>query len=312
MRFLVVLVTAAAIPFGVVAANTPREPERSADIPAGTARIHNPAAVLLNDRGEDLRKKGDLDAAIRIYTEAIATDPDFAWPFNNRGLAWATKGEFANAIKDYAEAIRLDPAYAYPFNNRGLVWAAKGDFENAQKDYTEAIRLDPRYAVPFSNRGLVRAAKSEFDQAMADYEDAIRLDPNLGVAYSNRGRLREIKGEFGNAIADYAEAIRLDQTLSAPLNSIAWLRATCHDANYRSGKEAIEFATRACELSGWKSFGELDTLAAAYAEEGEFTNAVIRQQTALEFVPASEKQIATERLELYRSNMPFRQPARTQ
>lgn len=231
-------------------------------------------AVKRNDRGEEFRKKGEFDNAIQEYTEAIKLNPMFSWPYNNRGLARAAKGEFDEALKDFADAIRLDPKYAFAFNNRGLVRAAKGELENAMKDYTEAIRLSPRYAFPYHNRGVLWVKQ----------------------------------GDFGQAIADFAEAVQLDSQFAAPNNEIAWIRATCADPRFRAGKEAIEFATKACEQTGWKSYNELDTLAAAYAEAGEYTSAVIWGQTALDKAPDNQRQSCSERLELYRANKPYHQP----
>lgn len=231
------------------------------------------AANALNDRGEEYRKKGEFDQAISKYNAAIKLAPDFAWPYNNRGLAWASKGEFDRALEDYSEALRLDPKYTYPYNNRGLIRSAKGEYELAIKDYSEAIRLDPNYSYPYSNRGIVWQAK----------------------------------GEYAKAIEDFAESIRLDPKFPVPYNSIAWLRATCPDPRFRAGKEGIEFATRACELTEWKSYSEIDTLAAAYAEAGEFTTAVIWELTALEKAPEKDKKSATERLQLFQANKPYRE-----
>jgi tetratricopeptide (TPR) repeat protein len=234
------------------------------------------SAEVLNDRGEDLRKKGDFDGAIKEFTDAIQLDPQFSWPYNNRGLARTAKGEFEQALSDYDEAIRLDANYAFAFNNRGLVWTAKGELDKALKDYAEAIRINPKYVFPYYNRGIVWVRKED----------------------------------FGKAIGDFAEAIQLDPQFPAPNNEIAWIRATCPDPEFRAGEEAIRFATRACELTGWKSYAELDTLAAAYAEAGEFTNAVIWQMTAVEKAPDKQKQSVSERLELYRSNQPFHQKSK--
>jgi len=238
-----------------------------------TKPLDSDLAVKLNDRGEDFRKKGEFDKAIMDYTEAIRLIPKFSWPYNNRGLARAAKGEFDDALKDYNEAIRLDPMYAFAFNNRGLVWAVQGELDKAIKDYDEAIRLSPKYAFPFHNRGVIWVKH----------------------------------GDYGKAIADFADAAQLDPQFAAPNNEIAWIRATCADPRFRAGKEAIVFATKACELSGWKSYNELDTLAAAYAEAGEFTSAVIWGQTALEKAPDAQKESCRERLELYQANKPYHQ-----
>ena len=60
--------------------------------------------------------------------------------------------------------------------------------------------------------------------------------------------------------------------------------ATCPEAKYRDGGKAVESATRACELTKWKSSEFLNTLAAAYAESGDFDAAVTWQTRAIGFL----------------------------
>jgi len=91
-------------------------------------------------------------------------------------------------------------------------------------------------------------------------------------------------------------------------DNLAWLRATCPDQHGRDGKGAVESATKACELSAWRNPNHLATLAAAYAEAGDFANAVKWEQQAIELAPkdlVSELRLV---LELYTAHKPRRQP----
>ena len=161
---------------------------------------------------------------------------------------------------------------AAAYNKRAFAWYVRDKLDNALKDLTAAIQLDPENAGYYGNRGYVWYAKGEFDNALKDYTEAIRLDPGLALAYIN----------------------------------LAWLRATCPDEQYRDGEEAVSYATKACELSAWKSWSDLETLAAAYAEAGDFTNAVNWQEKMIELSPEGVRQAANERLKQYRMKQPCR------
>jgi hypothetical protein len=70
---------------------------------------------------------------------------------------------------------------------------------------------------------------------------------------------------------------------------------------------AILAATKACELTEWKSFLLIDTLAAACAEDNDFGNAVKWQIRALELAPETKRKDMNARLELYKSGKPYRE-----
>ncbi len=188
----------------------------------------------------------------------------------------------------------------------------KGEYDEAIRSLDEAARLAPENALVFSRRGAVRFAKKEYDQAIADLDVAIRLAPGQSEAgYYIRGAAWYMKKEYAKGVRDLDEAIRLNPKDAEALNSRAWAAATCPDTTYRDRTKALDYAKRACELNGWGNPYYLGTLAAAYASNGEFTEAVKWQRRAMENKTYLETSGAEGRrtLELFEQDQPYREKA---
>ncbi len=166
-------------------------------------RLQPDFAEALNNRGAVKANQGDLTGALEDFNESIRLLSDEATAFSNRGNVRKRQGDLKGAIKDYNKAIRIDPEYAAAFSNRGNAFNSMGDLKRAIRDYTKAVRLDPDYAAGFYNRGVVHQTGGNHDGAIKDYSEAIRLDPDYAKAWYNRARVHEEKGEFAVAIADY-------------------------------------------------------------------------------------------------------------
>jgi tetratricopeptide (TPR) repeat protein len=251
-----------------------------------------------------------FDRAVAFYTAQIKTSPGHAAHYVDRASIWQEKGETAAAIADLDEAIRLDPRHAMAFNNRGVARRSRKEYDKAIADYSEAIRLDSRLAWAYNDRGLAWTAKNEHDKAVADHSEAIRLDPKLASAFSNRANTWAVKKEYDKAITDHSEAIKIDPRLAGAYNNRAWLRATCPEAKYRDGKAAVDDAMKACEMTGRKAASHLGTLAAAYAERGDFPRAVETQAKAQRlYKDEGDLKRGRERTALYKAGKAYREPA---
>jgi tetratricopeptide (TPR) repeat protein len=190
---------------------------------------------------------------------------------------------------------------------RGCAWYWKNDYTKAIADFDEVIRLDPQYVKAYVYRASAWYRKTEYDKAIRDYTEAIRLDPTLAGVYVERGDARRDKGEWAEAAADYAEAIGRGSNLANAYDGRAWIWAACPDAKHRDGKRAVESATKSCELTAWKVPNNLDTLAAAYAESGDFLSAVKWQAKAVALATDEDDKAAySTRLKLYRAKKPYR------
>lgn len=271
-----------------------------------------------------------FDEAIDHYTRLLETNRT-ANNYWNRAQIWRLKGELDIAIIDMYHAIDLNSTESAWFRRRGILWYDKQDYDKAIADYSEAIRLNPKSGEAYHNRGVAWSDKKDYDKAIADYDEALKhIDPNVkavtfndsqttggdstamvnlrAMMFNSRGSYWWNKGNFDKAIADYEAAIRLDPKYLPPFFAFARLRATCPDAKHRNGQQAVEYATKACELTAWKDSRSLDTLAAAYAEAGDFDKAVEWQKKGMDLAPAVWKADFETRLKLYQEKKPYREP----
>ncbi len=126
-------------------------------------------------------------------------------------------------------------------------------------------------------------------------------------------RLLVESGQVPAVLDGYRRLLRTLPDDLGLLNDTAWVLATSPDAALRNGTDSIAFAERAVELSKGRDPRLLDTLAAAYAEAGRFTDAVTTAHKALDLAtkqnaPALEKSLQAE-LSQYEAGRPFREPA---
>jgi tetratricopeptide (TPR) repeat protein len=273
------------------------------------------AAWAYCKRGMIYHDMGKIDDAFSDYSDAIRQDLRFVPALINRGNIWlVTRKTPDRAITDFTDALEADPKSILAHVNRGIAYQTKGDYDKALADYDQAIKLGLRTAAAYNNRGHARDMKNDHDGAIADYNEAIKLDPDYALAWMNRGRARQSKGDYKEALADFVEATRLNPKSPQGYADRAWLLATCPDAKFRDGKEAIKLATTASELAGKSSSYYFDISAAAHAEAGDFTKAIAHERQAISLIPKKadleERQHADEyraRLKLYEDKKPYRE-----
>jgi Flp pilus assembly protein TadD len=128
--------------------------------------------------------------------------PSTAKDYVKRGLAFERKGDLDRAIKDYSQAIKLAPDDPDGYNNRGLALLDKRKFDEAIVDFTKIISLRPQEAKYYFNRGLAYLEKGVFDSALPDFNQAISLNPQLSRLYLGRAQAYRKLGKTELAEAD--------------------------------------------------------------------------------------------------------------
>ena len=174
------------------------------------------------------------------------------------------------------------------------------------------MELQPDYAKCYNNLAKVFSDTGRVDAAIACWQAALKIDPAFATAHFNLAAALRGQGRFAEAIVHLREALRLpadDASRAIAMNRLAWMLATTPDASVRNGPEAIMLAQQAILLS---DPSELlgNTLAAAYAEAGQFDAAVQTAEEALKLASAHKnKPLADDlraRLKLYKAGVPFR------
>jgi tetratricopeptide (TPR) repeat protein len=261
-------------------------------------------------KGVELGKAGKYKDALPFLTKEIESNPASAKAYGARAYVYWALGEQQKAMADFNESLRLDPKNPQTYMNRGRSWFARGDYDKAIADYNEAIRLDPTFGHAYTNRAGAWNEKGDFQKAIADGNEALRIDAKDELALLNRAIARNGTGQYDKAIADLNEVIKLNPTISEAYNGLAWLQATCPDPRFRDGQKAYENALAAYKLSKGAVASHMDSLAAAYAENGDFEHASEWQTKAIEAAKTDdEKKEGRQRLELYKLGKPYREPA---
>lgn len=271
-------------------------------MPAGRGELATAAgavnSLVARGLGELIPKLSLAASALKDY------DAKF---YYNRGQRWLEKQHYDEAIADFTEAIRLDPSDRNHFFARANAWSWKVNHDNAIKDFDEVIRLDPNYCEAYAARARAWFRKRDYDKAISDFGEALRLSPTTVNYLIDRGFTWAMRKEYDKANMDYTAAVSRSPRWAS--RRIAWVLATCPHEQVRDGILALQLARMACDLTDWKAGQELDTLAAAFAEAGQFDEAVRYQTNALEDPicrgPAGDA--FRRRLELYKQRKAFRE-----
>lgn len=272
--------------------------------------------LAIHQRGYAYGCLGEYQKSIDDCTELIRIDPNKACFWWQRGIGLAYLREFDRAISDFDTAIRLDAASFDAFHWRACCYYKQEKYPEALADCDELLRLNPRFAMAFAHRGTIAEKSGNRTQANAEYGQAIMLansllenEPgNLDALYA-RGLTCAALQDYAKATADLEQLIALDpENRTDVLSSLAWLLATCPDPMFRDGKRAIQYALKAIELDKQKCAGDLEILAAAHAEAGQFQEAIHWQSKALAMPGGTKNDSeATLRLNLYKERKPYRE-----
>ncbi len=239
--------------------------------------------------------------------KSLKLDPDFSMALLLRARIYQQLGETAKAMADVNGVLRKDADQPQARQLHALLLAGNGKLIEAIDDLEQLRVKDPNDADLLLQLGMFYSASQQPQKALETFNAVVEQNPKSWVAYRSRGDAYLGLGKQAESIADYESAIKLDPENSGVLNNLAWVLATSPDEKLRDGKRAIELATTACKVTEYKQAHILSTLAAGYAESGDFKNAILWSTKAVEAGEASLKEQLGKELASYKQSKPWRE-----
>jgi protein O-mannosyl-transferase len=260
--------------------------------------------------GKALLQLGKLDEAIAHFQSALQFKTDYAAAHYNLGKALLQMGRADEAIAQFQDALQIDPGAAEVYNNLGNALLQKGKLDEAITQFQQALQIGPGAASPHLNLGIALLQKGRVDEAIAQFQQALQINPNYAAAHYNLGNAFFQKGKTAEAISHFQQALQITPSDAELQNNLAWLLATSADASLRNGKQAVELARLANENTGGENPFILHTLAAAFAEAGQFADAARTVRKAIALARAAGQQdVAAQlngELNRYEKGLPLR------
>ena len=270
------------------------------------AKLAPDSTEVFLQRGRVNALAGNTDAALADFSEVLRIDPDNVAALVLRAEV-AIPDHLDEAMEDLNKALDLRPGLVPALRQRAVLLANAKKFTAAVADLELAQKLDPEDQSATLQLAAVYAIEGKTETAIEVYDKVLEADPTSWMAFRGRGDLQLNLGKQREAIADYEKALEVKEDDSGVLNNLAWVLATSPDEALRDGKRAIDLAKKACEETEYKQAHILSTLAAGYAETGDFVTAVEWSKKAVELGSDDLKPALSKELESYESSKPWRE-----
>jgi tetratricopeptide (TPR) repeat protein len=193
----------------------------------------------------------------------------------------------------------------------------KGDLAGAYQKLDAALQADPKFWQAIYYRAELDFQQHRYESTVQDCAEILRMKPDQVVAALLRAQANTKLGRDDECLRELDEIISHGNkknivALVTAYEMRAWLRATARDASFRNGKQALSDAKEACKLSHNTDPQSLDTLAAAYAEVGDFEAALDAEDRAIKAQLVSDQfNVPTENVfQKHRASFQQHQPIR--
>ncbi len=269
-------------------------------------------------RGQAKLRAGEVDGSMSDFNRAIELNGADVEAKLIRGSVLMQQGKLEEAKNDVDDVLQIQAGTIGALRLRAIIAAQQKRYSDAIEDLQLLVRNDPENLDYLLQLAGVYQLDERPKQALKAIDQALKQDEKNWQAMRMRGDVKLSMGEHAAAIADYEKAIRIApkdaSDRSGLTNNLAWVLATSPNDDIRDGKRAVELALEACELTEYDQPHILSTLAAAYAENGQFDQAREWAGKAVE-LGRKEEHHQLDQLELelksYEENKPWREKQET-
>jgi tetratricopeptide (TPR) repeat protein len=230
-------------------------------------------ADVHNHLGTAYVQCGKTAEAIRQFQEALILDPEYVEARNNLGCALTLEGKLDQAIMQLQKALATDPSNVGAHNNLGNALFQKGKINEAVTEFQKTIQIKPDHAEAHYNLGNAFSRIGKLDAAIFNFSEALRINHNDPEAHNNLANALSQEGKEAEAIDHYRKALEIRPEYPEAQNGLAWILATSRQSSLRDSGKALALAQEANRLIGGEHPIIYRTLAAAYAEGGQFDDA---------------------------------------
>ena len=271
--------------------------------------------------------KEELDKAMEDVNKAIELDPKDAESMLLRSRLYFSRGEVEKASRDVSDALAIAPDAVDGVAMRSLVASQEGRFADAITDLEMLVRFDPSNTRWIIQLGSLYQADKRPRKAIKLFDELLKQHPEEWRAQRVRGDAKLSINDHAGAIADYEGALKIiekmdkkqieeeDIDFSGLLNNLAWVLSTSPQDAVRDGKRSLELGLKACEATEYKQAHIVSTLAACYAETGDFENARKWSEKAVELGAEEDSEQLDQlkkELENYKADKPWREEQKTE
>lgn len=242
---------------------------------------------LYQHRGDLYRQKGDLNKALEQLTKALELSPNSIATLLVRASVYYELKQPEKALSDIDAAIKLQPTLAQPHMMKAEVLAATNHLDQAIVHLEKLLQAAPTNELLLNRLGTFYLMANKPRKAIETASKILEKDPSNYSALRFRGDAYLNIGKHTEAIADFNKALAQKEDDDSLLNNFAWVLCTSPDDKLRDGARALKLATKAAEATGYDTPHILSTLAAAYAETGDYENAVKWSQKSVELAQKS-------------------------